>query len=220
MIRHARWTAFIVAISIATAALGVAGGPASASVTPGQLGGMDVAGYCLGLGYTGTPVLGQATLLLGSTTGPNGAYGNWACVAGSGATTPVAVGGTTPSFADLCAVQYLGVASYPLPTDANDAYTWNCYLLPPATGSGLAAQVRAATDALLQTALVQDEISQLRALVAARKLLPAVQAGVTFLRSHAVQEAIADVLAGYKLPNQSAAVTTLLAAAMTRAVLS
>jgi hypothetical protein len=217
-----RFTALVVALSLAASTMGVAlsSEAASAATTPGLLGGMNVAGYCLGLGYEGTPSLGQATLLTGSITGTNAAYGNWACVAGSGATTTIAVGGAAPSFSNLCAVQFPGVASYPAPTDANNAYTWNCYLLPPASGPGVGAEVQAATTAVLQNALVQNEIVQLQALVSSHKSLQAIATGLQFLGSRPVQELIDDVLAAYGLPNQGPAVTALLAGAITRAVLN
>jgi hypothetical protein len=180
---------------------------------------MDVAGYCSSLGYEGTVALGQATLLTGSITGPNAAYGNWACVAGSGATTTIAVGGSAPSFSNLCAVQYPGAASYGAPTDANDAYSWNCYLLPSTSGTGVRAETQAATTAVLQNALVRNEIGQLQALVSSKKPVQAIVNGLQFLGSKPLQELVGDVLAAYGLPNQGPAVTAALAAAMTQAVL-
>ncbi|MCU1455660.1 MAG: hypothetical protein JWN46_3806 [Acidimicrobiales bacterium] len=220
MIRR-RSIAFAVALSLAASVGGVvaAAGPAAAD-TPALLGGMSVADYCFNLGYQGTTAVGPATQVTGTITGPNAAYDNWACVANSGATTLIKVGGPAPSFTNLCAVQYPGVASYPAPTNADDAYTWNCYLLPPASGPGVRAQVQAATTAVFQNSLVQDEIAQLKSLVAARKVGLAIVTGVRFLGSRPLQELIGDVLAAYRLPNQAPAVTAGLAAAIVWAVLS
>jgi hypothetical protein len=120
----------------------------------------------------------------------------------------------------FCAVQYPGAASYGAPTDANDAYSWNCYLLPPASGTGTRAELQAATTAVLQNALVQNEIGQLQSLVSSRQPLRAIVNGLQFLGSKPVQELIGDVLAAYGLPNQGPAVTAALGGAITKAVLN
>jgi hypothetical protein len=216
-----RGAAIALVLALGSSGIGVVlSSTAAGATTPGLLGGMDVAGYCYGLGFVGTTSVGPATLLTGSITGPNAAYGNWACVAGSGSTTTIGVGGSPPSFTNLCAVQYPGVASYAAPTDANNAYTWNCYILPPAAGPGLRAQDQAATSAVFGNDLIQNEIPVLKALVAQRKPLQALIAEAQFVRSAPVQELIADVLAAYQLSNQQGLVSLNLGFAIAQAVLA
>src|SRR5207237_10789418 len=88
-----------------------------ASATPGQLGGLNLAGYCQGLGDHGTTAIGPATLARGAITGPNFAYDNWACVTDSGVLVPITATGPAPSMTNACLAQYPGVASYTYPTD-------------------------------------------------------------------------------------------------------
>lgn len=192
------------------AAIGVA---APASATPGQVGGLSLIDYCQSLGYADTG-LARAAI-----TGPNFAYNNWQCVSVGGSVTPVAATGPAPSMSDACRVQYPGVATFALADDPNNAYTWNCYLLPPSSGTSVAAQDRAAVTALMSTDAVQAEITQLKALVAARKPLQALQQGIQFLASQQTQELIGDVLGGYGLPHEKVPVSVLLGAAITRATL-
>jgi hypothetical protein len=192
----------------------------SALATPGLLGGLNMAGYCEGLGYNGTTTLGPVTLSKEAVEGPNFAYNNWACVKESGEIVPVATTGSAPSMTDACHVEYPAIASYAAPTDPNSAFSWNCYSLPPAAGPGIGQQDRAAASALLSTDQVQAEIAALKEMIAAHHLGPALFAGAAFLRSQSTQELIADVLGGYQLPKQQGAVTVLLGLDMIRAVFS
>src|SRR5207302_10945562 len=121
-----------------------------------------LAGYCQGLGDNGTTAIGPATLARGAITGPNFAYGNWACVTDGGVLVPITATGSAPSMTNACLTQYPGVASYTYPTDPNDAFTWNCYLLPPAAGTTPAQQEAAALSALTSNDAIRAEIALLQ----------------------------------------------------------
>lgn len=117
----------------------------------GRLGGLNINGYCEGLGYHGNGS-GPSILLRGGVTGPNYAYENWACVAGSGATALIAFEGPAPSMDNACAVAFPSIPSHSHADDPNSAYSWNCYEgAPPVKskggggGSGPIAKTSAAT---------------------------------------------------------------------------
>jgi hypothetical protein len=99
-------------------------------VPPRELGGMNIAGYCEGIGDDGNG--GSATTYLkGEVNGPEYAYNNWACVEDNGHVVEIATSGPAPSMEDLCTLQY-GVASYGYASEPNTAFSWNCYEdLPP-----------------------------------------------------------------------------------------
>ncbi len=191
----------------------------TANTTPGNVGGLDLAGYCQNLGDHGTTSAGPAILRRGAVTGPNFAYQNWACVQDSGKVVPMSDTGSAPSLLDACVHQYPNVALYAAPLDANDAFTWNCFLLPPAASSSVADEDNSAVTALMQTDMVQGEIATLQAEVATGHAAHALLDGVRFLQSRPVQELIADVLGGYHLTGQQPVVTAELGAAMVKAVL-
>ena len=218
--RSIRCTRVIVGLSVSVMAVG--GFAASASATSGQLGGLDLAGYCQSLGDNGTTAIGPATLSRNAITGPNFAYQNWACVQDSGALVPINPIGPAPSMLDACRSQYPGVASYSFPTSADDAYTWNCYSLPPAAGPGHQQQLAAATSALLGNDAVQAEIATLQGLISSRHPLQALVSEATFLSSRSTTELVSDVLGAYGLTSRvdQASVTLQLAAAITRAALN
>ncbi len=131
--------------------LGSGGGTYSGVV---QLGGLDMTGYCQGLGYHAPP-----TLLLGSTVGPNFAFDNWACVADDTTPVPVATSGPAPSMSDACATQYPGVTTYAHPTDPNDAYSWNCYPTSLVTSiSGTPPTVTAGSDVQYVVTVTNNEL--------------------------------------------------------------
>lgn len=205
--------AIALSIAAATISTGVAVAAPASATTPGQLGGLSIAGYCAGLGYANDGLARNAI------TGPNFAYNNWDCVALGGAVTPIAATGPAPSMTDACRVQYPGVATFALADDPDNAFTWNCYLLPPSSGTSTAAEDRSAVTAIISTDAVQAEITQLRALVAARKPLQALSQGLQFLSSRSTQELVADVLSGYGLPGQQIPVSALVGIALVQAVL-
>jgi IPT/TIG domain/FG-GAP repeat len=90
-------------------------------VPPGQLGGIDLAGYCQSLGYPGV------TLVKPNFAGePGDAYENWACQEGGGHTVLIATSGAAPSFENACVTLY-HVASYGYPGDEENADSWACY---------------------------------------------------------------------------------------------
>lgn len=190
-----------------------------ASATTGELGGLDLAGYCQGLGDFGTTATGPVILTQNAITGPNFAYNNWACVENNGTVVPITATGKAPSMTDACTVQYPGAATYAYPTDPNDAYTWNCYLLPPAAGPNTGQELQAAVSALMSNDAVQAEVTQLQGLVSAGQNRQALVQGTQFLFARSTQELINDVLGGYKLTQYQRITTAELGAAMTKAVL-
>lgn len=99
-------------------------------VPPHLLGGMDIEAYCESIGDHGNG--GSAsTLLRGTTSGPEFAFHNWACVKNNGTTVEIAETGPAPSMEDLCAVQYPTASSFAFPSDPNNAFSWNCFALEP-----------------------------------------------------------------------------------------
>jgi 6-phosphogluconolactonase (cycloisomerase 2 family) len=123
-------------------------------VPPKQLGGMNVAGYCVSLGDTGNGG-GPTTFLRGAVEGPEYAYKNWACVKDDGTDVEIAPTGPAPSMSDLCHVQYPGAASYAYPDDPNNAFTWSCYeSLPPEESKGGGGGVSTAKASSLVTPIV------------------------------------------------------------------
>jgi DNA-binding beta-propeller fold protein YncE len=101
----------------------------------GRLGGLNINGYCEGLGYHGNGG-GPTAFLRGGITGPNYAYENWACVENNGATLPIAVEGAAPSMDNACAVAFPSIPSHAHADDPNSAYSWNCYEGAPPEKSG------------------------------------------------------------------------------------
>jgi len=81
---------------------------------PTELGGINVDGYCVSLGFA------SVTLIKGGVVGPNFAYDNWFCVDSSGGTHPV-------SMERACKAQYTGNAVVALASDPNSAFSWDCY---------------------------------------------------------------------------------------------
>jgi hypothetical protein len=134
----------------------------AAAATPGQLGGLDLASYCQNHGDDGTTATGPVVLMLGGVTGTNYAYNNWACVTNAGTNVPFTIGGGFPSFVDACTSTYTGVASYPYPSDPDNAYTWNCYSQQPSSGPGHNAQVADVVSTLVSTDPIQAEIAVLQ----------------------------------------------------------
>jgi DNA-binding beta-propeller fold protein YncE len=104
----------------------------------GRLGGLNIAGYCEGLGYTGNGSGATTLLREGHVEGPEYAYENWACVNSSGAAVPIAVHGSSPSMDDACAVAFPATSSHADAENPNNAFSWVCYEgAPPAeTKSG------------------------------------------------------------------------------------
>ncbi len=92
----------------------------------GRLGGLNIAGYCEGLGDNGNGK-GATALLRGEVEGPNYAYENWACVDGSGKTIPIAAKGAAPSMDNACAVAFPSTPSHAHADNPNNAFSWNCY---------------------------------------------------------------------------------------------
>jgi hypothetical protein len=212
-------TATATATPTATATTGAGAGTSTANTTPGNVGGLDLASYCQSLGDHGTTSAGPAILRRAAVTGPNFAYQNWACVQDNGKVVPMSDTGPAPSLLDACLHQYPNVALYAAPLDANDAFSWNCFLLPPAASSSVADEDKSAVTALMQTDTVQAEIATLQAEVATGHAAHALVDGVRFLQSRPVQELIADVLGGYHLTGQQPVVTAELGVAMVKAVL-
>ncbi|HUB35212.1 MAG TPA: IPT/TIG domain-containing protein [Solirubrobacteraceae bacterium] len=90
-------------------------------VPSGQLGGIDLAGYCQSLGYPGV------TLVKPNFEGEAGdAYENWACQESGGHTVIIATSGPPPSFENACVALY-HVAAYGYPADEENADSWACY---------------------------------------------------------------------------------------------
>ncbi len=111
-----------------------------------QAGGLDVSGYCQSLGFNGQGATPPATLLKGTTVGPDFAFDNWACV-GTGGTVPIASSGPAPSMNDACVAQSPGFTTYAHPTSPDDAYSWNCYPISLVTSiTGSPATVTAGSD--------------------------------------------------------------------------
>ena len=204
-------------VGLTACIVGLVAGTMSASATPGVLGGMSIADYCAALGYHGGDGINNTALVKGDITGPDFAYGNWACVDMGGNNVPIATTGPAPSMTDVCHSQYLGVASYALPSDPNDAYTWNCYLLPPSAGPRVGQETQAAVGALMSTDAIQAEIAQLQA-IGPHPLQVELQI-VRFLSQRTSQQLVSDVLGGYGLPHQQFLVSAELDAAMLRVVL-
>lgn len=144
-------------------AIGLALPAASASAsTPGLLGGLNLASYCQKHGDDGTPATGPVVLMLGGITGPNFAYNNWACVQNNGTYVPFTIGGGFPSFVNTCTSAYKGIASYPYPSDPDNAYTWNCYSQQPSAGPSRADQIKDVVSTLISTDPIQAEIAVLQ----------------------------------------------------------
>jgi hypothetical protein len=96
--------------------------------------GVNIAGYCTNLGYTGKNGRGEGPASLrrnGEIEGANFAYENWACVESGGTEVPIEATGASLSMEDICAKQYPEDASFAYPTNPNNASTWNCYGIPP-----------------------------------------------------------------------------------------
>ena len=99
-------------------------------VPPHQVGGLDVAAYCEGLGDEGDGT-GPTSFLRGELEGPEYAYHNWACVTDDGEQVEIKETGPAPSFEDMCAVQFAEDSSFAYPSNPNNAYSWDCYALAP-----------------------------------------------------------------------------------------
>jgi DNA-binding beta-propeller fold protein YncE len=89
--------------------------------------GLDLAGYCVGLGDNGV------VLERDSVSGPGYAYENWACEAPGGAETLIANAGPAPSMANACEAANPGVTSFAYPSEVDNAYTWGCSEIEPST---------------------------------------------------------------------------------------
>ncbi len=103
-----------------------------------RLGGLNIAGYCEGLGYTGDGSGATVLLREGQVEGPEYAYENWACVNSSGAAVPIAVHGSAPSMDNACAVAFPTTQSHAEAENPNNAFSWSCYegAPPPETKNG------------------------------------------------------------------------------------
>jgi DNA-binding beta-propeller fold protein YncE len=93
----------------------------------GRLGGLNIAGYCEGLGYQGNGSGASTLLREGHVEGPEYAYENWACVNSNGAAVPIAVHGSAPSMDNACAVAFPSVPSHAHADNPENAFSWNCY---------------------------------------------------------------------------------------------
>jgi len=93
----------------------------------GRLGGLNIAGYCEGLGYLGDGSGATVLLREGHLEGPEYAYENWACVNSSGAAVPIAAHGSAPSMDNACAVAFPSVPSHAHADNPDNAFSWNCY---------------------------------------------------------------------------------------------
>jgi DNA-binding beta-propeller fold protein YncE len=98
----------------------------------GRLGGLNIAGYCEGLGYPGNGK-GATTLLRGEVEGEDYAYENWACVNSGGTAFPIAVHGSAPSMDNACALAFPATPAHADAENPNNAFSWNCYEGAPAT---------------------------------------------------------------------------------------
>ena len=97
------------------------------SLPPGTLlGGLDLNGYCAGLGYDHSDVVSN-TLTGPPNIGPNAAF-DWACIAAAGSSlpSPYRISRTFDDMYLPCEAQYPGDNAVPTLGDPNDAYTWNC----------------------------------------------------------------------------------------------
>lgn len=103
------------------------GGPEGEYVY-GRLGGLNIAGYCEGLGDKGSGK-GATTLLRGEgeIEGTDYAYENWACVNGNGTVIPIATKGAAPSMDNACEAAFPSVPSHARADDPNNAFSWTCY---------------------------------------------------------------------------------------------
>ncbi len=90
-------------------------------------GGLNLAGYCEGLGDNGTGA-GATVLLRGGVEGEEFAYDNWACVENNGTDVQITNAGAPPSMANACEVQYPAASSHGYPSDPNNAFSWSCHL--------------------------------------------------------------------------------------------
>ncbi|HEY5286760.1 MAG TPA: IPT/TIG domain-containing protein, partial [Solirubrobacteraceae bacterium] len=93
----------------------------------GRLGGLDIAGYCEGLGYLGNGSGATTLLREGQVEGPEYAYENWACVNSGGAAVPIAVHGPAPSMDNACAVAFPNVPAHARAENPDNAFSWTCY---------------------------------------------------------------------------------------------
>jgi hypothetical protein len=95
----------------------------------GRVGGLNLNGYCEGIGDSGRDSKGggPAVLIKEAVEGPEYAYNNWGCVQVDGTVVPVAVEGPAPSMDNACVVAFPGVADHGAPENPNNAFTWNCY---------------------------------------------------------------------------------------------
>ena len=98
----------------------------------GRLGGLNIAGYCEGLGYVGNGSGATTLLREGHVEGPEYAYENWACVNSGGAAVPIAAHGPAPSMDDACAVAFPATPVHAHAENPNNAFSWNCYEGAPA----------------------------------------------------------------------------------------
>jgi hypothetical protein len=83
------------------------------------LGGLDLDGYCLSIGFAGVT-------LTRPDSGPNAAFNNWRCKTADGATHPF-------SMEQACKWQYSANAVQAHPTDPDNAFSWLCYATPAGT---------------------------------------------------------------------------------------
>jgi len=104
----------------------------SSAITPadvyvyGRLGGLNLSGYCQGLGYgSGAEVSG---------TGPEAL--DWVCVGSQGEKASISPAGSPPSMNNACAVQYPGMESHAVAENVENANSWNCYEGAPAPEGG------------------------------------------------------------------------------------
>jgi DNA-binding beta-propeller fold protein YncE len=104
----------------------------SSAITPadvyayGRLGGLNLSGYCQGLGYgNGAEVSG---------TGPQAL--DWVCVGSRGEKASISPAGSPPSMNNACAAQYPGVESHAVSENVENANSWNCYEGAPAPEGG------------------------------------------------------------------------------------
>ncbi len=112
---------------VVTTPAGTSTAGAGSEYVYGRLGGLDIAGYCEGLGYLGNGSGATALLREGHVEGPEYAYENWACVNSSGAAVPVAAHGSAPSMDNACAVAFPNVLSHAHADNPDNAFSWTCY---------------------------------------------------------------------------------------------
>jgi DNA-binding beta-propeller fold protein YncE len=118
-------------VVVATPA-GTSAAGAGSEYVYGRLGGLNIAGYCEGLGYLGDGSGATALLREGHVEGPEYAYENWACVNSSGVAVPIAAHGSAPSMDNACAVAFPNLPSHAQADNPDNAFSWTCYEGAPA----------------------------------------------------------------------------------------